>query len=59
MHQGCGFDPWSGHTQESINECMNKWNKELVFLSLKSINKIKNKKERIRPQPWPGQAQVM
>ena len=28
------FDPWEGHTQESNNECINKWNNKLVPLSL-------------------------
>ena len=34
MHQGCRFDPWSGHIQESVNECTNKWNNKAVSLSL-------------------------
>ena len=24
MYQGCGFYPWSGHIQESTNECLSK-----------------------------------
>ena len=48
--QGCRFDSWSGHMEESISECINKWNNKSMFLSLlllppsslsvsKSINK--------------------
>ena len=46
MHQGCGFDPQSGHIQESMNERINKWDNKSMFLSLslplsvKSINKL-------------------
>ena len=29
-----GFDPQSRHIEESTNECINKWNKKSVFLSL-------------------------
>ena len=34
IHQSCGFDPWSGHIQESTNEFINKWNNESGSLSL-------------------------
>ena len=34
MHQGCGFDPWSGHRQEATNEYINKWNTKWMFLFL-------------------------
>ena len=34
LHQGCGFDPWSGHIQKSANGYINKWNSKLMFLSL-------------------------
>ena len=30
----CKLDPWSGNIQESTNECINKWNKKTLFLSL-------------------------
>ena len=33
-HQGCRFDLWSGHVQESTNECIHKWNNKLMCLSL-------------------------
>ena len=44
-HQGCRFDPRSGHIQESANEGSNMWYSKSVFLSpflplsFKSINK--------------------
>ena len=51
INQGCGFDPWSGHLKESINECINKWNINLslfpplfLYLSLKWIHFLKRKK---------------
>ena len=34
MRQGSGFNSWSGHTQESANERINKWNNRSVSLSL-------------------------
>ena len=35
IHQECGFDPQSGHIQESTNECINKQdNNKSIFLSL-------------------------
>ena len=34
MRQGCGFDPWSGHIQESTNECVYEWNNKSMSLSL-------------------------
>ena len=34
IRQGCGFDPQSGHIQESTNECISKWNNKSMFLSL-------------------------
>ena len=33
MRQGCVFDPWSGHVQESVNECINKWINKSLSLS--------------------------
>ena len=33
IRQGCGFDPPSGHIQETTNEHMGRWNNRL-FLSL-------------------------
>ena len=47
MRQGFEFKPRSGHVEEATNECINKWNNTLMFLSLlssfflKSINKLK------------------
>ena len=32
--QGWGLNPQSGHLQESTNECLNKYNNKLTFLSL-------------------------
>ena len=43
--QGCGFDPWSEHMQESTNESINKWNNKPLSLSLKSINQKNLSKE--------------
>ena len=43
IHQGCGFDLRPGHTQESTNERVNKWNNKLMFPSL-SPTPSKNKK---------------
>ena len=34
MHQSCRFNPWSGHLEESTNECISKWNNTLIFLTL-------------------------
>ena len=34
IHQGCGFDPRSGHIQESTNECIKKCDNKLMSLSL-------------------------
>ena len=56
MCQGCGFDPQSGHVQESTNECINKWNSISVvhslspFLFLRSINK-KMMRQLMAPEP--------
>ena len=33
IHKGWGFDPRSGHIQESTNECINNWNNKLMSLS--------------------------
>lgn len=51
MCQACGFNSWSGHIQESTNECLNGWTSKSVsvflpppfslFLSLSQINKFK------------------
>ena len=32
------FDPWSGHIQDSTNECINKWNNKSMFLSLSPLS---------------------
>ena len=37
IHQGCGFDPRSGHVQKSTNECMNTGNNKSMFLSLSPL----------------------
>ena len=42
--QGCGFDPRSGHMQESTNECINKWNNILISLSPCRKQNIKSNK---------------
>ena len=48
LHQGCGFNPQSGHIRESTNECINKWNNKLISASLSSQF---FKKEKI-PMPF-------
>ena len=54
--QGCGFDPWSEHVEESTDECINKWNNKPLSLShflsppalsLKSINKFLKKQFKL------------
>ena len=49
--RGCGLDLWSGsgHTQESINERINKWSNTLLLLfpSLSQINVLKGSKLEI------------
>ena len=40
-----GFDPQSGHTQESTNECINKWDNKISL----SHQKIKSFLKRIKP----------
>ena len=42
--QGCGFDPWSEHIQESTNECLNKQNNKLTSFFLSQIDKNKKLK---------------
>ena len=34
IQHGCGFDPWSGHIEETTGECICKWNNKLISLSL-------------------------
>ena len=50
IHQGCAFEPQSGHTQEAANECMKEWNNKVMFLSLSlslpSPAKISNLKKK-------------
>ena len=38
-----GFDPWSGHIQETTNEYINKWDNKSMFLSLCKIIKKRTK----------------
>ena len=40
--QGCRFDPRSGYMQESTNECINKWDNNLMFLSFLSSCSLKS-----------------
>ena len=44
MRQGCVFHPWSGHMQESTNECINKWNSRSMSLSLSPFFSFSKKK---------------
>ena len=50
MHQGCGFEPLSGHIQGSTSERIGGWNSRSMFLSLflslSKINTQKLKKKR-------------
>ena len=65
MHQGCGFHPLSGseRIQELANECINKWNNKLMFLSLAPFLSLWNQKikkfekpslllTQTIPEPW-------
>ena len=55
MHQGCVFDPLSGHIQESTNECISKWNNKKkinvsLFPSLKKLIKKRRVNTNAREQ---------
>ena len=59
LPQGLGFDPHSGHTRESTNECINKWNNKSMFLSLSlppflslSLKSIKTNKNNWPDLEW-------
>ena len=46
MHQGCVFDPLSGHIQESTNECISKWNNKKNQCFALPLSKKINKEEK-------------
>ena len=54
--QGCGFNPWSGHVQESTSECINKWNDISMFLlsPFPSLSKVNRSKRTHGQRQWEG-----
>ena len=51
MHQGFGFNPPSGHIQESTHECIDKWNNKSmsppIHTSSLSLSNQKYKKKKV------------
>ena len=45
--KGCGFNPRSGHIQETTNECINKWKNKNQCFSLSVYTKLINKCKKI------------
>ena len=49
--KGRWFDSQSGHMQESMSECVNKWNSKSMFLSLSLPTLLKSIKINVFKKP--------